>query len=45
MLLAYINLVAFDMGNNYDSALLRLEVMLTANCLHAIFFVVGFLPS
>lgn len=35
--LAYINLFAFDISNNYDSALLKLEVLLTANCLQAIF--------
>lgn len=35
--LAYINLFAFDISNNCDSALLELEVLLTVNCLQAIF--------
>lgn len=35
--LAYINLFAFDISNNYDSALLKLEVLLTVNCLQTIF--------
>lgn len=35
--LAYINLFAFDISNNYDSALLELEVLLAVNCLQAIF--------
>lgn len=38
--MAYINLFAFDISNNYDSALLKLEVLLTVNCLQTIF--VGF---
>lgn len=35
--MAYINLFAFDISNNYDSALLKLEVLLTVNCLQRIF--------
>lgn len=35
--MAYINLFAFDISNSYDSALLKLEVLLTVNCLQTIF--------
>lgn len=35
--MAYINLFAFDISNSYDSALLKLEVLLTVNCLKKIF--------
>lgn len=35
--MAYVNVFAFDISNNYDSALLELEVLLTVNCLQTIF--------